>query len=259
MLASDSPMVRVWKPKSIGKATLTTPWNLRRRPAFRRKLELRKIETRCDGASNQRPVAVAFGGLPNACGYDGLWHFAGGKIRAESNAMMAAVIRNQQRQRTSRVIMPDLDRIDAVPMRAFAARQQEIDRGGNGASVRIKTRIAKSLAKMPAFGMRLELKPRDDVGGGRRPNHQDLFLRSRSSPNTSAALAPFRCTLAATDGSSARKNTFAFFSSASSVGIVGLPAARSRVTSSARAFRSGLFGSMVSANLTLAAVYSWPQ
>src|SRR3954469_17711382 len=29
MLASDSPMVRVWKPKSIGKATLTTPWNLR--------------------------------------------------------------------------------------------------------------------------------------------------------------------------------------------------------------------------------------
>src|SRR3954463_4864267 len=25
-----SPMVRVWKPKPIGKATLTAPWNLRR-------------------------------------------------------------------------------------------------------------------------------------------------------------------------------------------------------------------------------------
>src|SRR5882724_3580293 len=30
MLASDSPWVRVWKPKPIGKATLTTPWNLQK-------------------------------------------------------------------------------------------------------------------------------------------------------------------------------------------------------------------------------------
>ena len=52
--------------------------------------------------------------------------------------------------------------------------------------------------------------------------HQDLFLRSRNSPNTSAALAPFMRTLAATDGSSARRNTLAFFSSPSSVGTVGL-------------------------------------
>ena len=47
-------------------------------------------------------------------------------------------------------------------------------------------------------------------------SHQDLFLRSRNSPNTSAALAPFIRTLAATDGSSARRNTLAFFSSPSS-------------------------------------------
>src|SRR5213075_1881032 len=32
MLASDCPMVRVWKPKPIGKATLTAPWNLRGNP-----------------------------------------------------------------------------------------------------------------------------------------------------------------------------------------------------------------------------------
>ena len=32
MLASDSPIVRVWKPKPIGKATLTAPWNLRTLP-----------------------------------------------------------------------------------------------------------------------------------------------------------------------------------------------------------------------------------
>src|SRR6478736_3094685 len=89
--------------------------------------------------------------------------------------------------------------------------------------------------------------------------HQDLFLRSRNSTNTPAAFLSFIRTLAATEGSSARRNTFAFFSSPSSVGIVGLFSARSRFTSSARAFSAALSGSMVSANLTLAAVYSWPQ
>src|SRR6478672_13302358 len=112
---------------------------------------------------------------------------------------------------------------------------------------------------MAAFGMRLQVEPRDDLGGGFRQRHQDLFLRSRSSPNTSTAPAPFICSFAATDRSSARRNTLAFFSSPSSVGIVGLFSARSRVTSSARAFRAGLSGSTVSANLTLEAVYSWPQ
>src|SRR5260370_41663631 len=88
--------------------------------------------------------------------------------------------------------------------------------------------------------------------------HQDLFLRSRNSPNTSEALLPFIRTLAATDGSSARRNTLAFFSSPSSVGTVALFAVRCRVTSSARAFNAALSGSTVRANLTLAAVYSWP-
>ena len=96
--------------------------------------------------------------------------------------------------------------------------------------------------------MRPQIEPRDDFGGGRQLSHrmarQDLFLRSRNSPNTSAALRPFIRTLAATDGSSARRNTFAFFSSPSRVGMVGLFAARSRVTSSARAFSAALSGSI---------------
>src|SRR3954470_15777009 len=146
-----------------------------------------------------------------------------------------------------------------MPVRTLATRQQEDDRGGGGAPVRIEASVAKSLTKMPAFGMRLHFEPRDEVGDGGRQNHQDLFLRSRNSPNTCAGLAPFSRSAAATEGSSARRNTFAFFSSPSSTGIVGLPAARSRVTSPARAFSAGLSGSTVSANLTLAAVYSWPQ
>src|SRR5450755_868776 len=146
-----------------------------------------------------------------------------------------------------------------MPVRALAARQQEIDCGRQCASAGVDARVAKGLAIMAAFRMRLQFKPRDDVGGGRQLAHQDLFLRSRNSPNTSAALAPFSRTLAATDGSSARRNTFARFSSPSNVGTVGLPSARKRLTSSARAFSAALSGSTVSANLTLAAVYSWPQ
>src|SRR6202171_1258617 len=112
---------------------------------------------------------------------------------------------------------------------------------------------------MAALGVRRQSKPRDDLGGGRRKTHQDLFLRSRNSPNTSAALRPFIRTPAATEGSSARRHTLAFFSPPSSVGTVGLLSARNCFTSSARAFSAALSGSTVSANLTLAAVYSWPQ
>src|SRR5882757_5677413 len=160
--------------------------------------------------------------------------------------------------------MPDLDRIDAMPVRTLAARQQEIDRGRPRTAAGIGAGIAKRLAIMPAFRMRLEFEPRDDLGGthpssARRERHQDLFLRSRNSPNTSAALAPFMCSLTATAGSSARRNTLAFFSSPSSTGIVGLFSARSFATSAARACSAGLSDSTVSANLTLDAVYSWPQ
>src|SRR5216684_4157331 len=126
--------------------------------------------------------------------------------------------------------MPGLDRIDTVPVRAFSARQQEIDRRGDRASIGIDARIAKGFAIMPTLRVQLQLKPRNDVGGGRGPDHQDLFLRSRNSPNTSAALLSFIRTLAATDGSSARRNTLAFFSSPSSVGTVGLLSARNRAS-----------------------------
>src|SRR5262249_15148587 len=132
-----------------------------------------------------------------------------------------------------------------------------IDRGGMRASVLIDTLVAKGLAIISAFGMRPEFEPRDDVG--RRQSHQDLFLRSRSSPNTSAAFAPFMCSFTATSGSSARRNTLDFFSSPSRTGMVGWFAARSFVTSSARFFSAGLSESRLRANFTFDAVYSWPQ
>src|SRR5437899_1426619 len=242
-----------------GPGPVTPSTKSHRLPTLRRQFEFRKLESRSNRASDQGPIAVALGRLPRMRWNDRLRRFAGCQIRAELHAALPAIVSNLQRQRGACVIMPDLHRVDAMPVRAFAVRQQEIDRGRSRASIGVHALVAKRFAIMAAFRMRLEVQPRDDIGGVVRQRHQDLFLRSRNSPNTSAALAPFMCSFAATDGSSARRNTLAFFSSPSSTGIVGLFSARSRVTSSARAFSAGLSPSTVSANLTFDAVYSWPQ
>jgi len=55
---------------------------------------------------------------------------AGGEIAAEHDALAAARRRNFELERRARVPMPDLDRVDAMPVRTLAARQQKIDRGG---------------------------------------------------------------------------------------------------------------------------------
>src|SRR5258708_19191008 len=229
--------------------------SLLREPIRFGQFEFCKIESGRNGASDQRPVAAALGRLPRLSGHDRLRLFAGAEMGTEPDRTPAAVIGDVQGQRAAGVIMPNLDCIDAVPVRALAVRQQEIDRRRCGASAGAEAGVAKRLAIVAAFGMRSQFKPRDDVGSGWRRVHQDLFLRSRSSRKTSAALWPFIRRLAATDGSSARRNTLAFFSSASRVGTVGWLSARSRATSAARAFSATLPGSTVSANLMLAAVY----
>ena len=98
--------------------------------------------------------------------------------------------------------------------------------------------------------------PEADFGTSMRSG---LVLAFAQLGEKSAPLAPFICTPAATAGSSARKEHVGLFSSPIRVGTVGLPSARNRVTSSARALRTALLGSMVSANFTFDAVYSWPQ
>ena len=97
--------------------------------AFRRKLEFRKLKSRRHRAADQGPVAIALGGLPGVRRNDGLRCFAGRDIRAERHAASCTTISNLQRQRRARLIVPDLYRIDAMPVRALAAGQQEIDRG----------------------------------------------------------------------------------------------------------------------------------
>jgi hypothetical protein len=100
------------------------------------------------------------------CGDNGLRHVAGGEIGTKPDAALVPIIGNLQTQRAAGVIMPDLHRVDAMPVRAFAARQQEIDRGGERAAVGIEAAVAKRFAIVATFGMRLQFQPRDDVGGG---------------------------------------------------------------------------------------------
>ena len=59
-----------------------------------------------------------------------------------------------------------LRRIDAVPMGMLAARKQKVDRGRCRAIAINDARVTKCLAEMSAFGMRLQRKVADHVGGG---------------------------------------------------------------------------------------------
>src|SRR6185503_8381363 len=122
-------------------------------------------------------------------------------------------------ERRARVVMPDLDRVDAVPVRAFAAGEQEQDRGRRR-SAADQTRVAEGLAIVAALRVRLQRELGDHLGGGGVGHGQNLFFLARTSAKTSTAGFPAIPTLAATSARSARRNGLASFSSPMVVGIV---------------------------------------
>src|SRR5208283_1939441 len=188
-----------------------------------------------------------------------LRNFAGMDVGAEPHDLLFGAVHHFELERCAGVIMPDLDGIDAMPVRAFAARQQEIDRGGGGAAVD-HARVAERLAVVAALGVRRERERTDDIGGGvGHARRQNLFLRARISANTCAAALPVMPMPAATSGRSARRNGLASFSSPMVTGIVGSPLAICCLTCTSRAASTALAGSMVRAKRILAAVYSCPQ
>src|SRR5207302_1457562 len=142
-------------PRMVGTLRFAYPTKSSRLPTLRRQFETRKFESRRDGAADQGPIAVALGSLPGMRRDDHLRLFAGCEIRAELHDASAFVVGNSQRQRATSVIMPGLHGVDAMPVRAFAARQQEIDCGRSRASIGVHAQVAKRLAIMAAFGMRL--------------------------------------------------------------------------------------------------------
>ena len=130
-----------------------------RRPAFRRELKSGKFESGRHRAADQRPVAGARRRLPGMRRHHHLRALASGEIRSECHALdWSLVMRcDLERQRGASMEVPDLNGIDPMPMRALAAREQEIDRRRSGAPIDAAA-IAKGLAKMPTLRMRLEIE-----------------------------------------------------------------------------------------------------
>ena len=101
-----------------------------RRPTLWRQLEAPELKTRRDRAAAQRPVAKALRRLPSMSWHDRLRALASSKIVAERNAFdVSLALRDFERERRAGMPVPNFDRIDAMPVRALAARQQKVDRG----------------------------------------------------------------------------------------------------------------------------------
>lgn len=191
---------------------------------LRRQFEAGELKARRDGAAHQRPVAERFGGLPGTCRHGCLRTFARCEIATQRHAFDTTRLRDFQRERRARIPMPNLDRVNAMPVRALAACKQEVDCGGCGAAALNVLHIAKGLAEMPALGMRFQIEKPNDVVGGKRlreaAHDQNLFLRSRISANTFHAGVPERPSDFANAASSARKKGLAAFSAPIVAGIV---------------------------------------
>ena len=78
-----------------------------------------------------------------------------------------------KRQGRARVVVPDLDRIDPVPVRALAAREQEIDRRRGGTPAVDRAAVPERLAVVSALGVGPEIEQADDVRGAERLTRGD--------------------------------------------------------------------------------------
>jgi hypothetical protein len=135
------------------------------RPARRRHLEFGKLKAGRDRASDERPVARRSCCLPRVRRDDSLWALAGDKIVAQLNHLVAPVCCDFKFERRAGVKVPDFGGIDAVPLRAFPAREQKINRGRRGTAAIDLAYIAEDLAEMSTLRMRLQIQQSDDLGG----------------------------------------------------------------------------------------------
>src|SRR5581483_3633644 len=147
-------------------------------PAGRGEFEIIELEAGRHGAADQSPVAQRFRGLPGARRDRELRHLVGVNVGAQRHDLLLGAVDHFELERAAGVIVPDLDGVDAVPVRALAAGQQEQDGGRSGAAV-MAARVAEGLAVMPAFGMRLEPQLADDIGGFHSPSWPGLSRPSR--------------------------------------------------------------------------------
>src|SRR5689334_8929839 len=80
-------------------------------------LKRREVETRRDGAADQRPRAETARRLPRMRRHDCLRPLAGGEVGAEAQGLSWTDACDRQFERGARIVVPDLGGIDAVPVR----------------------------------------------------------------------------------------------------------------------------------------------
>src|SRR3546814_5757590 len=97
--------------------------------------------------------------------HDALRPLAGGDVGTERQLRHggAGFCREAEPQGRAGMPVPDLDRIDAVPVRALARLQQEIDRRRARPAGGVGLRITEGLGEIPTFGMRLQAERGDDL------------------------------------------------------------------------------------------------
>jgi hypothetical protein len=100
--------------------------------------------------------------------HDRLRPFAGEEIGAQRHTFdrTLRIQRNRELERRAGVIMPAFGRIDLVPMRALAAREQKIDRSRCRARAVHRAGVAEGLAIMSTLRVRFEIEQTDYFGGG---------------------------------------------------------------------------------------------
>src|SRR5665213_3193824 len=104
-------------------------------PVLGRQLEAVEGKAGRDRAADQGPVAEGFRRLPGARRHRELRHLVAVDVGAEPDDFFFRAVHHFELERRAGVIVPDLGGVDTMPVRALAARQQEIDRGGGGAAV----------------------------------------------------------------------------------------------------------------------------
>src|SRR5262249_19091993 len=163
-----------------------------RRPAGGSQLETGKIECRGNGAADQGPGAKRTGALPSPRRHRRLRPFISLQIDAEPMADRLLVFADDgEFERRPGMVVPELDGIDAVPMRHLACLQQVVDRGHVTARLIPVMAMAVDLAEMSALGMRLEPKPFDhtprfNAHASAPPNAATAIDSARISSRTSS-------------------------------------------------------------------------
>jgi hypothetical protein len=135
----------------------------RRRPALGGELEPGEFKCGCNRTADQCPRPEALGRLPRAAGHYGLRPFAGSEIGPQPDVSNTFRARDLKHEGGARIPVPDFRGIEAVPVRALAARQQIIHRARSGATALSRAIIPERLAEMPALGVRPKFEKPDHM------------------------------------------------------------------------------------------------